>query len=194
MDITDFKELAEGIQAIATTVALIVGGFWTYTLFLKRRQAFPRPKIEHQVVIKKIQSTQYLLFATITIINASEVLLKIRSGSIWVQQVLPLTPELQILIERYGEYQRAAPLWGDGGREINWTAKARLDLSLEKRSIIKIEPSEVETICCDFLISSEIQTIKLSSYFEDDSKPGFGWTLTTIHDINFPSASRKENV
>ncbi|MGL4622826.1 hypothetical protein [Chroococcidiopsis sp.] len=152
MDITDFKELAQGIQAIATTVALGVSGFWTYTLFLKRRQAFPRPKIEHQVVIKKLDSTKYLLFATILIVNSSEVLLKIRSGSIWVQQVLPITPEVQSLIERYGEYKHVAPLWGDGGREINWTAKERLDLSLEKRSIIKIEPSEAETICCDFLI------------------------------------------
>jgi hypothetical protein len=45
----DFDHLASGLSALATIVALVVGGVWTYQRFVRTREA--NPKIEFEVNI-----------------------------------------------------------------------------------------------------------------------------------------------
>jgi len=47
MSYEEFNHLAGGISSIATILALIVGGIWTYRRFVRTREAFP--KIEFTV-------------------------------------------------------------------------------------------------------------------------------------------------
>jgi flagellar biogenesis protein FliO len=49
MKLSDIKDIADVIQALFTSLAFIIGGAWTYLLFVRKRQRFPRAKIEHQI-------------------------------------------------------------------------------------------------------------------------------------------------
>ena len=49
MKLEKFKELAETAQAVATAIAILVGGWWTYTSFIQGREKFPHLTIKQRV-------------------------------------------------------------------------------------------------------------------------------------------------
>lgn len=46
---TTFKEKVDAVQGIVTTVAILVGGLWTYNFFIKERQDYPHANIEQKL-------------------------------------------------------------------------------------------------------------------------------------------------
>ena len=49
MKLEKFKELTETAQAVATVIAILVGGWWTYTSFIQGREKFPHLNIKQRV-------------------------------------------------------------------------------------------------------------------------------------------------
>jgi len=41
MNLEQFEQLAGSIESLATVVALLIGGFWTYRKFIRQREDFP---------------------------------------------------------------------------------------------------------------------------------------------------------
>lgn len=169
------------VQSCATVIALIVGGIWTYKLFIQRRQRFPRATVEHHVTERDLPGEKRLLRVVTKITNTGEVLLSLETGRTWIQQVLPVPKDIADQLERHhdpveaGETQIQWPLIGE--REIDWS-----------RSPCEIEPGETDELHFDFVVGSKVQTVEIYSYLENVQKRDrtIGWTVSTIHDTGKP--------
>ena len=89
LNLSDLKNIADSVQSLATVFALIVDGVWSYLLFVRKRQKYPRAKIDHQVLLRTIDERTTLVSIDIIISNIGDVLLSLVSVDINVRQVLP---------------------------------------------------------------------------------------------------------
>jgi hypothetical protein len=165
-----------------------MGGLWAYILFIKRRQRFPQAMITHTILHRNIQPSveldegsrvenKVLLRVAVTIANKGNILLKLKQGVTWVQKVLPL-PKSVIEDIEYG----VNPI-KENETEIGWTLVDYRPHTW-RRNRLQIEPGESETIYCDVIIDSTIQTVLLYSHFKNRKKRHqLGWSLSTIYDL-----------
>lgn len=174
-----FKDSAGIAKDLATVAAIVVGGFWSYMLFVRKRQKYPRAKITHEISHSLIADSKLLLHIVATISNTGDVLLSIIYAETRVQQMLPVLPELSDSIQRGND-----PVV-EGRTEIDWPQLASREIRRE-RGQFEIEPGESDEIHYDFILDVNVQTIKIYSYFENIAKPGkkIGWPLITVYDIH----------
>src|SRR5260370_19913342 len=99
MSISEIKDIATIAQSAATVIAIILGGWWTYSRFLKKREPYPRVKIEHHIFYKSIIKGKMLLSLGITISNIGNVWIRLESGEVKVSQILPPRDELLDIIK-----------------------------------------------------------------------------------------------
>jgi hypothetical protein len=64
-----FKSEIQSIQSIVAIVAVLVGGFWTYNLFVKERKPYPHAIIEQHVTHVKYSEGINLLRLDIEFTN-----------------------------------------------------------------------------------------------------------------------------
>lgn len=175
------KDIADIAQSISTVLAVLVGGWWTYRLFVKKRQDYPRATITHSVIHKPLATGHYLLHVAINVKNTGEILLRLASGFTRVQQVLPPPKEFLEAVQRRDDPVK------QGDTEYPWPLIVQRNFEWEK-SPRELEPAEEEEIHCDFVVDAEATTLEIYSYFKNKEKPGreIGWNLTTIYDFQAP--------
>ena len=79
MNISRFKEIADIIQVAVAVAAVIVGGIWSYWLFVQNRQKYPRASISPHITHRHIGNDNLLLHVSVTISNVGDVLLSLIS-------------------------------------------------------------------------------------------------------------------
>ena len=73
-----------------TVIGIIIGALWTYNLFVKNRQIFPRGDIEHNVSLSRISDKNFsVLTILVNFKNSGQVLLKVKSYVIEIQELFP---------------------------------------------------------------------------------------------------------
>jgi len=174
------KELATIVQSIVTTIAIIVGGIWTWILFVKKRHGYPRARLEHRILKKPLPDGKTLLNVQLIISNIGDVLLSIVSTSTRVQQMLPIIMDIKKCIDEGKD-----PV-SEGNTECEWPLLSERLGKISKGEFI-VEPGETETICYDFIIDADVQTIAVYSHLENlkenHKNHEIGWNLTTVYDI-----------
>jgi hypothetical protein len=178
-----FKDMAETVQAVATTVALFVGGAWTYTLFVRKRQRFPRATTEHSLEIKKLSSDLLLVHLAVRVKNLGEVLLQLSDSDVQLRQLMPLQAELErALIKKISAGQDSV---AEGESEVDWPGLGHRECDWKDQPK-EIEPGEDDEFHYDFVISSSVQVFSAYSYFTNVSKKAreIGWNRTTLHDTS----------
>ena len=88
------------MESVITIAAILVAGFWTYLLFIRRRQRYPRAQISHSVHHKHLTSDGRILHITTGIKNLGEILLSIMSVEIRIQQVYPVHDRIKEQIDQ----------------------------------------------------------------------------------------------
>ncbi|HTT33807.1 MAG TPA: hypothetical protein VMH48_09410 [Methylomirabilota bacterium] len=172
------KDFADTVHSVFTVLAIVVGGFWTYMLFIKKRQRYPRAKATHAITHKPLGHNRVLLHVTTDISNPGEVLLRLESGFTRVQQLLPPPPDLVAAIKKGddpvppGKTEYPWPLVGE--RIWDWKAQPH-----------EVEPGENEEVHCDFVIADTHRTLEIYTYVKNEAKANreIGWNLTTIYDL-----------
>ena len=181
-------ELLQAVQLVVTIGAILIGGLWTYLLFVRKRQKFPRASVTHRVAFEPVDDQKLLLRATVVIANKSEVLLSINHGDIWVQHVMP-----------WPEMAAKAPIDGDKAEkktELDWPILGERLLD-DSKDRWELEPGETEELHFDFLLKRPLEVVQLYSYFRNSKKrlrPRFrrpwgilreiGWNTTTLHALD----------
>ncbi len=61
MSLQIFQQLTGGFQSIATIIAVIVGGIWTYRLFVQREKGIPRIEFTVDIAFVGKQGDQWLV-------------------------------------------------------------------------------------------------------------------------------------
>jgi len=186
-----WKEIIGLLKDAVEVVALIVGGFWTYWLFVQKRERWPKACLNHHIRSWPIANDRQLIRVGFDIHNAGEVLLEIREGFTEIYQLKPWPQELitkpmdQIGFRIKGatefQWSRLAILYLDGKstKEQQTTSK-----DWPEFDGYDIEPDEYEEICFDFIIPAEVELVPVYSRIENlrlhDKE--FGWNLTTLFD------------
>ena len=177
MDISRLKEITDIVQSLATVLAFIAGGFWSYRLFVQRRQKYPRAEISHNVTNVRLTHDKILLNVIVNISNTGDVLLSLDSAETRIQQILPLPQEMQSAIDGHDPVKtdQTEFLWPlIGLRQSKW-----------KKGELEFEPHESGQLRYDFILDSEVQTIKVYSFIRNITRRNreIGWALATTHDL-----------
>jgi hypothetical protein len=170
--------IVEIIKNVLTSLAVIVGGIWTYILFVQKRQKYPRIEIKHQVTQKNLGNGKTLFHAIIEVDNIGDVFAKLEASEIRLLQVLPILAIIDKAVQCGEDPVK------DGETEINWYQLGVRKLISEER-LCEIEPGEKDTFHCDFVINDDVQSVMIYSYFQNEKKrkKELGWTCSTMHDI-----------
>ena len=85
-----FQNFLQNLESVATILAILIGGVWTYILFIKNREKFPKADITHS--IEKInRKNDVIVRLTIEIKNLGKVKLPVKSGEVRLQQIKPVS-------------------------------------------------------------------------------------------------------
>jgi hypothetical protein len=176
MNLTSVQTAVEVAEGIATILAIVVGGIWSYMLFVRTRQKYPRASVTHRITHRPLDSERQLVVVDVILHNTGEVLLSLESSETRVQEVLPLPSGL------LGS-DNATPV-RDGSTEVEWPLLESSERTW-KQGEFEIEPGEVDQVTYDFIVGSDVETIRVYSYFRNTTKEKkqIGWGLTTLYDL-----------
>ena len=172
-----YKDSLQAVQALITVVAVLTAGLWSYLLFIRRRQKFPRARLTHEVISKLISSEKRLIRVVITVENVGEVLLEVERGEIHLQRIMPLG---ESVASKIAMEENSVPC----DDEIDWPALGVRELKWEKHEL-EVEPGEDENLHYDFVIDSDVETIQVYSHLKNRSKKrrDLVWQCTTLVDL-----------
>lgn len=198
-------ELAAIAKAWATVIAIAVAGTWTYLLFVRQRQRYPRATMVQTGLVRDLDATQRVLTVGVALTNIGQRLIQVDYVTTVVQQLAPLGPRaLQ------GALAVHAPLDAAGRREIMWYRIGHRRTGFEAHHF-EIEPGETERIEFDFVIARSVTAIKVRTHVENvvkrfsarewvrrklsgvsiiairSANRCLGWQCTTYH--NLPSSA-----
>ena len=173
ISLSAIKDIATILQSIITFIAIIIGGVWTYWLFVKKRQKYPSAKIEHQISHRPTANGKVLLSVIAIVSNFGDVLLSLKEGNISVSQMLPPQGELLDILNS-----------SEGTRVTNWHLLSPLVNPIGQKGL-EVEPGESQQFLVHYVIDASIQTTLVYTYFRNVDKPHryIGWALTTIYDL-----------
>ncbi len=169
-NLSDVKTLTEVIQSIFTSLALAVGGAWTYYNYIYKRERYPRASVQISASSFAESEWTYLL-AKITITNIGQLLLPVKRVVARVQQVSPLIHEY---VPQYHPDAKGVVLdW----RTLNERAK---EVEAGK---LELEPNEIHETDFEFLLPANIKIVKITAYIPNvrKAKQGIGWLASSIH-------------
>lgn len=166
------KEPVQTIQAVVTIIALLMGGIWSYNLFIKHRELYAKADIQHKIATVRLTNDKILLRVAVSIHNSGNVLLPLREGEVRIERVLPLSDVSQ---EKLGK---------DGGLIVDanlhlWPTIKLLPLKWQ-RGQFNIEPGEQDEIPADFVLSSNLEVVNVDTHLTNPSNPSLGWRHSTI--------------
>jgi hypothetical protein len=182
------KEIIELLQSVITIAAIVVGGVWTYRLFIEQRELKPHLNIRHAVVARVISPGVAWVHLTVTLENTGASLISLHRADVRVQQILPVGPAIQAALNagktRVGRKNNLVP----------WPGLCRYVTTPD----LDIEPKETDNVEFDFLIPADVRSIRVYTYLENASATSktrrMGWKLGSIHDISEAKAYGKNQV
>jgi hypothetical protein len=169
------KDLVTTIQSGISALALLIGGFWAYLVFIRHRERFPSANVGQTMYTKVLDADHRLIKVTISVANTSTRLLVLDKASVHILQLFPTPsgvvssyPNERVLVEDHSE--------------IDWECIGDREMTLKD---YRIEPKETDIVCVDFIIGTTPRTIQIDSYLKNKviRCKEIGWNVTTVHDL-----------
>ena len=178
MNIADFKSLVEALESIAKLIALAAAGWWTFVLFVQKREKYPRARTTHSLVLLDKIDGYRLLRLAVKIENLGNVLIELRSGSVSIQAVRPLPDAWKAAILRGEVLPRV------DGREFQWPDLDKFLFDWGENGY-RIEPLESEEFHFDLTLAATIEAVQIYSYFKNvtERSKELGWNCTTVKSV-----------
>jgi len=183
----DIKDIVEIVQGIVTSAAIVIAGFWTYIVFVKRRQRYPRMKVQHEVEHWPVSADERLLRVVERISNIGEVLVPLESVTVRVQQVRPWRDDA------LGTVVAARERLGEGVAELDWPVLGE-HKNKWRTGDQEIEPTETDEVLYDLVVDKAVESISVYTYVKnaykkrDPIRPWrsreIGWNTTTVHQLD----------
>ena len=172
--LSDWKTVAEIFESASKALAVIVGGIWTYQLFVKNRLSYP--KLDISIVPKTVllPNSRRLIHATVNIKNVGKVILRSDRAELRLRLIVPLPEQVASVINHgydpvdEGKSQVAWPMIS--GREWFWKEKE-----------FEIEPDESGTLHADYVIDETISAVEFYCFIGNSRKEELGWSCTLIY-------------
>jgi hypothetical protein len=182
------KDAVDAFASIATIVAVLLGGAWTYVLFRWRRLRYPRLNVQHKIHHWPANG-RVLLHVAVATQSVGEVILHLDSMFVRVQQLMPLPAQV---LDALAADKDPVP---ENESEVSWPEIAcrRCNWETEPR---EIEPGETDEHHFDFVIPAYLDRIEVYSHIVNARKArrwlfwkspkAIGWNTTTVYSLNTP--------
>ena len=171
------------VQPLVTVVVVIAGAAFAYRKLQLFRDFEPHLTVTQTLSHRPI-GTRYVHVAVTSILqNSSKVRVEIREAFYQLYQIAPIDDdEIELLYN-----QTVGNRDDDGILGIHWPELETLPRASDTH-VLTIEPGETHYETGEFIISREVRTVLLYSYFFNSeyfehSHSAPGWTATTIYDI-----------
>jgi len=183
--LTENKGALESIEALLTSVALLVGGWWTYRTFIRTRLRYPRIDLEQRVSHRHLPDGRVLLRVVVTLKNHGSVLLRVRNGFVRVQQVLPVADIPELGKVRDGSAEMSAVV--ADATELPWPLLIEVPKKWADPGW-EVEPGETETVAFDIVLRPDVEVVRIYSFIANPRKRrlGYGWKAADFYDIRRP--------
>lgn len=177
------------IQSLVTIITMVVAGIWTYLLFVKNREKYPGASIAHSFDVVELPDDRIFIHVAVEVQNVGKTLVEIEKAKIWLQQILPVNDNGERALDNHD------PSGRDAAKLISWPGLAIRDIHWRDKPA-EIEPNESDRFDFEFVLSSDVQVIKVYTFFENSAKSGreIGWSHTTILDLGSITMSRAESI
>lgn len=176
-----FKDMVSTAQSIAMIAAIIVGGVWTYDLFIMERKHYPHANIEQKISHVALSEQTNLLRVGIELTNTGNRRLLSSKSIVRIQQILPVPscPEQGPCVKE--EVNNALKEIEQKANRFSWPLIAERENSFKKP--LDIEPGEKDFIEFEFVLPTKIKIIRIYSYFSNDLKSKdrdeVGWSVSS---------------
>lgn len=164
------------IESLITITAIILGGFWTYLLFIKHREKYPKALIRHKIHQINVEN-EILIRLTIQIENIGGVILPITSGEVWLQQWRPVDNSVKEAIDSF------KILDATNKTEIGWPIIDKRTFNYNHENDYELEPGEIDKFEFDFITEKAVDVIQFYTHIENAKKSNKGWNNTSIHKL-----------
>ncbi len=167
-------------QAVGAVTVIFVGGVFAYWRLQIFRTFQPHLTISHEVSHRAISESYIQITVTMHLKNSSKVKIDLRRAFFALQLVSPLTDEK--VEELYDE-----TFVKKTQRHIQWEKLDDIQREWIKNELI-IEPSESHQETCEFILSSDIKSVAIYTYFYNSESSRYtqsaeGWSAATTYDI-----------
>ena len=177
-----WKDIFDIIQKIVISLGIIIGGIWTYFLFVRQRLGLPKLSIDLIIEEVLLPKNTKLVHVEVNFINIGNVILTSNYAELRLRQIVPIPKNL--VLEKNCDpipKDRTEFEWPMiAGREWNWNY-----------GDFEIEPAERDSLHADFFIPTEVKTSEFYFYIANAKKKrkGIGWSQTKIYNFKI-----KENM
>jgi hypothetical protein len=170
------KDAFEAIGSVVTALGIVVAGVWTYLVFVRRRDRFPRATVSHIAHHWKVPENKRLIRVALRIGNTGDKLMCVEKGRTWIQQMKPW-PADELREFRLNRKTK----------EVEWPIIAEDDFRFSGQR--ELEPKETDEIVAEFIIDDSVDQVLVYSFLENAAKPGrnIGWEISTV--LDFTKAS-----
>ena len=166
-------------QALVTVVAIVAGGSFAAYKWQVFHESEPHLTITHEVSYRRIGESYVHIAVTAVLVNNSRVQIELRDGFFVLQQVSPTSKEdveslyADVFLRR--EYD-----------DIQWPVLHNIRREWHESELI-VEPGEIHPETIEFLVSKEVETVIIYTYFYNSShtqgdRAAEGWGATTVLD------------
>lgn len=166
-----WKDLAGPAESTFTILAILAAALW----FFLRRQRLPHANVRHDIKYWHV-GNRIVLHVIVTIANVGDVVLRLRSMKMRIQQLLPTPPDIRadILAARDPVQQ--------GETEILWPDIATRECNWKWREVREIEPGETDEFHFDFALPPEIMAVEVYTHTSNRRKRfrRIGWNATSL--------------
>lgn len=180
-DTGKLEELLGIAQAFVTVFAIIAGGVFAAYKWQVFRESEPHLTITNSVSHRLIGDSYVHLAVMATLHNGSRVKMEFREAFFLLQQIGPVSDKDVDAL--YAQYSQAFE--EEENESIQWPTLDEVPLTWDKDVLI-VEPGESHQETCEFIVSREVQSVIIYTYFYNSRVPQVpqGWGATAIHDIN----------
>ena len=197
-------------QAVATIVAIGLGGFFAWRRGIIFRQEQPHITITHDITHRLVSPEYVHIEVAVTLHNSSRVKVEIRDGLFSVEQMAPVTDE-------YVEYAFVGAFLNSGRYESpEWPLLKEFRLEPDEDALV-VEPGERVVATYEYFVPIYVESVLISTHFCNIRVMGkiptkvnprdavrkrntwfrrtsgsIGWTKITAHDIVKSAEPRPE--
>lgn len=178
VEATTLASFASAVESLATVIALAAAGWWTFLLFVRKRERYPRARTTHSLIFLDEVDCYKLWRLSVKVENLGNVLIDLCRGRVRIQAIRPAPEELKQALLRGEELPRVE------GYEFPWPEVDKFALEWGNNGY-RIEPLESEEFHFDFRLTGSVEAVQIYSYFQNltEKRKEIGWNCTTVQNI-----------
>ena len=176
--IAEYKDAASTIQSVLTMGAIVLGGVWTYMLFVRQRLSFPRINLDMAAETVTLSDTGRMVRVSVFLKSAGSVVVRSACAQLRLRQVAPVHHSIRHVADAIGKGYDPVPA---GKARIEWPMLVGREWNWSQKQF-EIEPGEKDSLHADFFIDKDVSTIELYFFMRNSRKrrKGLGWTITRL--------------